>query len=336
MADSSWSEYVDVLSTSSNDLYPDNTNSNFTNLLPVAQDLPENTYVALEEISYSHLFYNINTTENEITVFDPLFKNEPGSKLNPYKFPLYGKYFIVQLREGYYETMQDICDMLNKSLAQTGMEQFKNCQIFQYDHQNLKCHYDVTDIFASLWIKGNLLNMMGVELEPAKDSQAVMLGHEKKTPTYEWYEEREREEEREVEEKQPDGTIKKVKKKVKVKYKVKVIHRYLNPTQHWEASVPKNSFKYVSQLTTFQSMVVYCDIIASQVTGESFTDTLRFLPLYKYASGTQVVHEVKVPHYLKVRQRYIKSINIQIKDLQGNFIDFKMGHVRVKLRFKQL
>ena len=65
MADT-WSEYVDLLSTASLDLYPENVGSIFTNKLVVPQQLPDNTYVALEEIGYINTFYNVKKTFSSI------------------------------------------------------------------------------------------------------------------------------------------------------------------------------------------------------------------------------------------------------------------------------
>jgi hypothetical protein len=294
-----------------------NTNSNFTNLLPVTQNLPPNSYVALEEIAYTHCFFNIANDKNKLTIWDPLFENPPKSENNPFNFPIYGQSTVMNLKEGFYESLKDICDMLNQSLEDTGLVQFQGNEIFKYNPVSFKCSFNMKDIFASLFIRGPLLNILGIELEPAKDSQSVCIGISKEKPTYEFVE-----------------NIYDPKKPDKIIGTRKVMRRYIHPTRHWKAKIA-DDFEHVAQLTTFQSMVVYCDIIGDQITGESFTNVLRFLPINKATPGTQIVAECKTPHFLKVSQRFFKSITIHIKDLEGNFVDFKMGYVRVKLRFKQ-
>ena len=86
-----WNEYIDLLSNSSNETHPNNKNSDFTNVLPMAQDLPENSMVALEEFGYTSCFYNIDSNIMKITIWNPL-KEWPAGNLkppNPNKYSIY-------------------------------------------------------------------------------------------------------------------------------------------------------------------------------------------------------------------------------------------------------
>ena len=103
MADT-WTEYVDLVSTASLDLYPGNVGSSFVNKLVVPQQLPNNTFVSLEEIGYVNSFYNVRKTQNSITIYDMLYEvaaNTP--KLNPNPYPIYGAYFASPMRKAFMD-----------------------------------------------------------------------------------------------------------------------------------------------------------------------------------------------------------------------------------------
>lgn len=70
------------------------------------------------------------------------------------------------------------------------------------------------------------------------------------------------------------------------------------------------------------------------MTGGIFADLLTYLPIYNVAFGTQVIHQVTNPYFLKCAKRYVPNITIYIRDLQGNPFQFLSGEVRVKLRFR--
>ena len=94
-----WSEYVDLISSASMDLHPENHGSSFTNELVIPQQLPENTYVSLEEISYVSAFYNIRDSRNNITIYDFLYEYPPNTERNPNAYPTYGAYRNCALKE---------------------------------------------------------------------------------------------------------------------------------------------------------------------------------------------------------------------------------------------
>ena len=305
----SWVEYVDLISTSSMEKYK-NTNSNFTNDLPIAQDLPEHSLVALQEIHYTSCFYNVEHGRNSITVWDRTYEHLPHSASNSSSRSLWGKYTVTELREGYYETIEDVLDMLNASLKRMKVFEGKP-NVFQYDKGTLRVHYNMRSVEAAVHCRGLLLNILGAEVTPYNMRQSIHIGLNKTGAFYE-----------------VDTVVAGVQRKER--------RFYIDPDYEWTKPDSKYGyFAHVAQLTTYSSMVVYCDIIVSQVTGEHFSDVLRFLPIKAAKNGTQIIYECQTPHFLKVRKRYINSINIQIRDLQGHYLDFKMGTTRIKLRFKQ-
>ena len=125
-----WSEYVDLISTSSLDLHPGNHGANFTNQLVAPQHLPENAYCCLEEIEYTHCFYNVTQHKASVTVFDLLIEHPVGSEQNPFDYPIYGDFVKANLNEGYYDTAEKLCQALNDSLKSCGVKVGKSQRLF--------------------------------------------------------------------------------------------------------------------------------------------------------------------------------------------------------------
>ena len=331
----SWSEYVDLLSTASLDLYPENKGSFFTNKLVAPQQLPDNAYVALEEIGYINTFYNVKNDSSSLTIFDMFHEFPPHSEENDNDYPTYGAFQNCLLREGLYGSMQELCDMLNDVIRDSGVSQVKDKTIFTFDPRTMKFSYNLEGLWLSLWLRGDLLNMMGVEYVPATYSQYVVLGKSKMGEFYEI----------------PESEIPKPNESSSPSYLsrpilwpqpsrdegVKLIkRRYRHPQLWWRANskAAKDTFEFVAQLTLVNSFLVYIDCIDSQITGDSYSDALRTVAIKgNEKPGTSVVTHFNKPYFLRVNKRFIPTITIEIRDLAGNFIDFKQGLVRVKLRF---
>ena len=307
MADT-FSEYVDLISTASMDLYPSNHGSSFINKLVVPQHLPENTYVSLEEISYVSAFYNISKKRNSITIFDFLYEHPPNKGLNPNPYPIYGEYFNCPLQAGYYDSMDKLCEALNTSVKKSGVEQVKNRNIFSFDPTTLKFSYNLEGLWLTLFLRGDILNYLGVETTQASPRQYIGLGYPKLTPTYEY----------------PTSTG-------------KVIRHFAFPQALWISDESKlsDTFEFVAQLRVINNFIVYVDCIASQVTGDCFSDALRIIPIKAEKVGTNVTHSFQKTYALKVNKRFIPSIKVEIRDFYNELIDFKVGAVRLKLRFTQ-
>ena len=302
--------YVDLVSTACQDEYPSNTGSNFTNKLPVPLYFPEDTYCALEEVSYTNSFYNVKGERNRISVYDFETEYPPLSAHNKHEYPIYGAFHNVELKDGYYTSKVDLIKMINEVIQNTGVKSVQKKEIFKYDPTTLKVHYDMTGIQASIFLKGALLNLLGMKTgRQAGPDMFMVIGWEKQGLTFEWTD----------------------------KKGVKTTRHHYHPRIQWRSDGINGESDSPVNLAPYTSMAIYADCIVSQVTGDQYSDNLRCLPI-KDPSVTlpsQIIHEVKNPYYLKTNKRYFESITIYIKDLQDNFIDFLSGEVRVKLRFRQ-
>lgn len=298
---SSWMEYVDVLSNASTDLYKDNHGASFTNKLIVPQYLPENAYVGLSEISYNNSFYNITKEGNRISIFDWLKKIPKKTAENPKDIDVYGELIEIEIKEGYYNTPEKFCEMLNKAIQTSGSKWMENLTIFSYNEINQKFGYDVSNMWLTIFLTGDLIHMIGIERQQATSNQSVLIGKSKQAPTYEY-----------------GGATRTL----------------IKPDWKWEAAEEvKGSMMNVYQLVMVQTLCVYCNIIESQKTGDSYSDIIRLVSIKDDKPGKQVVEHFDNPFYLKVNARFIPSITIWIRDMYGNEIDFKRGTVRVKLHF---
>ena len=98
------------------------------------QQLPDNAYVALQEIGYVNSFCNVTMNKNSLTIFDMLYEIPAEyPKLNPNPYPIYGAYFNCPLKEGFYDSPQELCDMINGAIRATDVSQTKDKTIFSYD-----------------------------------------------------------------------------------------------------------------------------------------------------------------------------------------------------------
>lgn len=111
--------YMTVVSNASMDLYPENTQAVFRNILNEPLDL-KNYEVALVEISYTETWFNVQddfdalfiSKEEEAT--DPLTK-APIDLVNSKSKPI--NQLNIKVEKGYYPTNKSFFEYLNKKLA---------------------------------------------------------------------------------------------------------------------------------------------------------------------------------------------------------------------------
>lgn len=307
----SYFEYVDLISTASSTAYSNNKAWKFTNDLPIPQNLPQDAYVALTEISYTNAFYNVSPETCSIEVFDWDHKFDPNPERYGHNEPVYGKFLKLRIIGGMYQTPKSFIDMINQVLRNSAVAALKKINVFGFDETTKKVTYDFKGKRCTLFIKGSLLRLMGANLDSNLGvSDFVGIGSNKTADTFEHVDE---------------AGVKTVRHVTKMDEG--------SPLNRWKTKGERGSMDHILQLTPHSSMVVYTDVIESQSCGDQFSDVLAFLPLYKAEFGSQMVHQVRSPYFLKVKKRYFTSITIVIKNLQDDFIYFKAGEVRIRLRF---
>ena len=85
-------------------------------------------------------------------------------------------------------------------------------------------------------------------------------------------------------------------------------------------------------------IVIYTDIIDGQLFGDSSSPVLQVIPIEDSQSNKIVYNDSGDMHYVKVRKNLFDTINISLKDLQGNKIKFSNDFVYViaKLHFRKI
>ena len=306
----SWIEYVDLLSDASRDLYPDNHGSHFTNKFPVPLDIQDGAKVGLAEIQFVNSWYNVSLESNSINVFDFTVEYPPGHEKNPLPatHSLWGEFRECTFKEGYYTSYEDFKNMLNDSLKQSQVEQLKDKDIFTYDPLSGKFAHDVQGLYLTIFLRGPISNFLGAAKDPQNMEDYVLLGKSKKSTTYTY-----------VDPANPSKTE---------------IRHFVLPSFHWGVSQgPTDIFEYVAQLTLFSSFVVYIDILQSQITGDTYSDALRIVSINKKDPGSSSVIQYDKPYFLRLNKYHIPTITVQIRTLEGKFVDFKVGRTRLKLKF---
>ena len=193
--------------------------------------------------------------------------------------------------------------MLNKVLQSSGVKKLESHTVFTYNKVTRKFSYDVSDLWISIFLQGSLIQLLGIEKQQASSDQTVIIGKSKQNPTYKF----------------PGDDVERT---------------LAHPNWQWTAaSNEKDKMSHVCQLVMVQTLCVYCNIIESQKTGDSYSDLLRLVSIKGDKVGQQIVEHYDKPFFLKVNSRFVPSITIWIYDIYGKPIDFKIGEVRLKLQF---
>lgn len=92
------------------------------------------------------------------------------------------------------------------------------------------------------------------------------------------------------------------------------------------------------ELFLIKYIAIYTDIIDGQIFGDSSSSILQVIPIEDSQSNKIVYNNSGDMHYVKVRKNLFDTINISLKDLQGNQIEFSNDFVYViaKLHFRKI
>ena len=86
----------------------------------------------------------------------------------------------------------------------------------------------------------------------------------------------------------------------------------------------------------FHTMFLYCDLIESVFYGEKIAPLLRFIEIPSTSSyGAQIVSNYSECSYIPVQRKEFDSVEIAIKDEDGELFPFQHGRVIVLLHFRK-
>ena len=287
----SFSEYVDLVSTASKELYPDNNNSSFINVLPIPLSLPLDCYVSLEEIGYTNSYYNVVAAKSKVAIMDVNHKYPPRPDTYGHPYPVWGRYVNVTLDTGYYDKPEMLINMLNQRVRTCGVIEVADRDIFRYDPVSRKVFYDMKGMQATVQIRGPLIHLLGVEITTPNltDEQFVALGMAKEGPTFVYTHKKKKDEgekgkDGDEGEKGKDGEGEGGKGEGEGDKGdgegdkgesgkggegegegKKETRHWSNPSYTYKSAGMEGVMEYPLQLTPHSSMVVYSDIVRSQV-----------------------------------------------------------------------
>ena len=288
--------YLDLFSSSSTDIYPNNTLSHFCNKSSVPLCLEDHMEVGLCEASFVASVNNVPHTKfTNFKIFDFL-----------YKYPnenFYGQMYEFTLEPGFYETPQHLCDYINKKVWEK-VTRLKDTVIFKFDTVVGKIVFSYPDEnYFSFILMREMLVLMGV-VEERKDVPEfqITLGSTKPSDGYMYHN----------------------------------VMRKFKDKDEYISVVPKtDKMTYPPLLDYLDSIYCYTDIIQEQITGDTKSSLLRVVAL-KSDPNKRVTRCFANPHYVPLRSRHIVAINIELRDSNGNFILFTSGrYTRIRLHFRK-
>ena len=82
------------------------------------------------------------------------------------------------------------------------------------------------------------------------------------------------------------------------------------------------------------SIYVYCDLVEPRVVGDKLTPLLRVVPVTG-TTGEMVTRSYENVHYVTVQQKSLETVEINIRDDQGENVSFERGTLNVTLHFRR-
>ena len=85
---------------------------------------------------------------------------------------------------------------------------------------------------------------------------------------------------------------------------------------------------------TMDSMYVYCNIAEHQLVGDSYAPLLRIVPL-DGKHGDIVSRSFENVHYVSAKASHFQSVEVNLRDAQGNLVPFQGGRVVIVLHLRK-
>ena len=287
--------YVTLLSGASAQQY-ENTSNKFTNKLPIPLQLDDdNMEFGLCELSYVRNFDNVEYIKNGLAIFDFLNKNEINDNILEVTF---GQIYSCNILKGYYKNPNAICKSLN-ALIWDKVARLKYRAIINYDEPTRKFVINTDGVYISLLFEHSLALLLGITEREYKKGERFIIG----------------------ESKQGDG----------YKYKGE-LRNYSDSNLRWKGG-NGGLQKYESKLRTTDTILIYCDLVLQQFSGDTFSNLLRMCPVTG-EDNQRIIERFEKIHYVPVSKRHVTAIEIHIKTIDDSFFHLK-DLTYVKLHFRK-
>ena len=172
--------YISLISTDSLALYPNNTTCDFSNLLayPLNFDDVTKWQVSLCQVGYTSSVFNVES-EAALTIFDFLYEwKMPGAEST------YGRFYDLKILPGSYLDPQDLADQLNELTNALNIPRLMNKKLFSFDQHSKKFTLIVHDLWITMIVKKQLVNILGLQLKHYIPNQVAFIGKSKEGPSF--------------------------------------------------------------------------------------------------------------------------------------------------------
>lgn len=286
--------FLSLVSTDSISTFKTNSCSNFTNILPQELKLNEGSWsVAVAECSYTSSFFNVLESCG-FALFDHSFYH---SKDNTW-----GEIYDCKLQPSYFDDPALLCNVLNKLVDDLQIKRLKDKKLFTYDIHTKKFTINTENLLITLIIKGQLLDLCGLETRHFVKNQVAFIGLSKNGDYYIYNK--------------------------KKRY-------YHNKEISWKADSPGGRCPFVSQMIIVNSFLISSNIVKDTIYGSKFSNVLRTVPI-EGPQGRRVVKEFTNFLYFPVKSSCFQIINIKVVDFRGLPIMFLEGNFSIVLHFKKM
>lgn len=276
---------------------PTNTASDYRVKLPFPLELKGDWEMALVEIHYPHSWDNIT---DEVSSYEEITQNSFLVRLAPIS-PFKGGGLLLRyaIPPGCYDTIEGFVDAINSILAEW---KFDWAELVGYNLTLPAEELKATSEFYRRLVKKEML----LKLEYLDKSHRVKFHNH---PAY-------------------------------------TINALFSPLLQYVLGLASDRWvefkgesdlisKYPPDLTAgFNTLYIYCNLIESQVVGNSLAPLLRTVTI-EGGHGDFLSKIFLSPHYVKLRTKTFDSVETQIKTDTGEAVTFRFGKVILKLHLRK-
>ena len=230
------------------------------------------------------------------------FEYVPGS-LRIFDYEGGGGLIDVMLIDGFFSN-EELCAYVN-TIIRDKIPRLRNVEIFKYIAAIRRYRIDIENTSISLIFKKNFAYTLGIENDFNRDNTnehfVIGLPTEDKTHSI---------------------------------FLIAAMKKFGSTLGSNLTAVLGGVQSYDSKLNMGQSIFLYCDLVLDQLTGDSFSNLLRMIPI-RGRDNHRIVEKYDKIHYVPISKRHVPSIEINIKTRDDTFADLR-EITYVKLHFRQI
>ena len=291
-------QYITLLSSYDNNIYADNSSSNFRNRLSNEIVFSPNSEIALIECSFIHEF-EVNNKDTTFKIFDFLYCDDSDET--------FGKLTEQTMNNKFINNPLDLCNAMNESIYESVPRLKKEQREIFFFGKNKRIWVKfLPNDYITLILTNHLLVLLGL-IDKDKPKQAIIIGRNKKVGTFI----------------DPDGKT----QKFSEKYKNQVLNSKCTTIDY---------FVHKPNLKTIDQFIVLSNLAGLSPVAGHLVNLLRFVTVDPNLAGQRVTVSFGAePCYVPLASRHINEVQIQLRSLANEFLDLK-GTVRILLHIREV